>query len=242
MTEPLLRVDGISTGYGDLRVVRDVSLRVGEGEVTALLGRNGAGKTTVLRALAGLNPLDGGSITLAGADIGHTADHARVSAGMSYVQEGKRIFRGLSVEDNLVLGGHARRQGRRQLAADIEARYAMFPILGQRRDDPAGQLSGGQQQMLAIASALMSNPRVLMLDEPSAGLAPTIVGEVLDTIVSMKGTGLAVLLVEQAVDFALAVADDVVVIDLGRVVLSGHAGQESMRASILQAYEGLTTA
>ena len=238
----LLDVEDLATGYGDLRVVWDVSLRVGEGQVTALLGRNGSGKTTVLRALAGLNPLHAGTVRLAGADIGQMSPHARVGAGISYVQEGKRIFRGLSVEDNLVLGGHARKTGRRQLMADVEEKYGMFPVLGGRRNDPAGQLSGGLQQMLAIASALMSKPRVLMLDEPSAGLAPTIVGEVLDTIVNMKGTGLAVLLVEQAVDFALAVADDVVVVDLGRVVLSGQASQESMRASILQAYEGLTTA
>jgi branched-chain amino acid transport system ATP-binding protein len=242
MPDSVLEVERIATGYGDLRAVWDVSLRVGAGEVTALLGRNGAGKTTVLRALAGLNRLNDGHIRLDGRDMGNAPPYARVAAGIAYVQEGKRIFRSLSVEDNLVLGGHSRRLGRRALAADADEKYEMFPILGERRRDQAGALSGGQQQMLAIATALMGRPKILMLDEPSAGLAPTIVGDVLNAIAAMKSAGLALLLVEQAVDFALAVADDVVVIDLGRVVLSGHAREKTLRKSVLKAYEGLTTA
>jgi branched-chain amino acid transport system ATP-binding protein len=218
-TDILLDVSHLATGYGDLRAVWDVSVRVAPGTITALLGRNGAGKTTTLRAIAGLNPVQHGRVVFDGEDISTMAAHRRVSLGMSYLQEGKRIFGEQTVAENLLLGGYSLRLSRRKLEGELDGIYELFPVLKDKRKSPAASLSGGQQQMVALAQALMARPRLLLLDEPSGGLAPSVMAEVLARVESLRATGLAILLVEQAVDAALAIADHVTVIDIGRVVM-----------------------
>jgi len=235
---PLLSVRNLVTGYGDLRVVWDVSFDVLPGQVTALLGRNGAGKSTTLRAIAGLNKLHDGSVRLAGEDIGGLASHRRIKAGLGVVQENKRIFKRRTVEANLMLGGYSRHVGRRKLKQALYEIYELFPALRGRASTQAGQLSGGQQQMVAIGQALMGRPKVLMLDEPSAGLAPAIVLEVMESVDKLKSSGLAVLLVEQAVEAAVSVADHVTVLDIGRVVMDGPVSELDDLDIIKDAYFG----
>lgn len=218
---PLLAVDGISAGYGDIRAVFDVSFEVRRGEVVALLGRNGAGKTTTLRAAGGLNPLMAGRIRFSGRDLAGMPAYVRARSGLALVLDGKRIFRQLRVEDNLVLGAYGQRLRRTARAERLESIYERFPILGRRRSQTAGALSGGQQQMLAIGQALMSRPRLLLLDEPSGGLAPAISGVVFETIAQLAAEGLSVVLVDQAVEAVLGTADKIVIMDLGRVVARG---------------------
>jgi branched-chain amino acid transport system ATP-binding protein len=234
----LLEVHDLATGYGDIRAVWDVSLQVASGEVTVLLGRNGAGKTTTLRAVAGLNRADAGSITFDGRDITGLPAHRRVAAGIGLVQEGKRIFRRRTVEENLLLGGYTRGLSKRKLRAELDPVYAMFPVLADRRHTAAGQMSGGQQQMLAIGQALVAKPSLLMLDEPSGGLAPAIVAEVMAAVATLTETGIGVLLVEQAVTAAFEVADRVTVLDVGRVVLDRPASEISDAGALTEAYFG----
>ena len=235
---PLLSVRELATGYGDLRVVWDVSFDVKPGQVTALLGRNGAGKTTTLRAIAGLNRVQGGSVLLEGRDISGMQPHKRIRAGLGFVQENKRVFKRRTVEANLMLGGYTRGIGRRGLKKELDEIYELFPVLRGRADTTAGQLSGGQQQMLAIGQALMGKPKLLMLDEPSAGLAPVIVSEVMGSVSALKAAGLGILLVEQAVEAAVQVADQIAVLDVGRIVMSGPAGELSEIEIIQDAYFG----
>ena len=223
MSEVLLDVQNLKTGYGDLTVVRDVSLTVRAGEITVLLGRNGAGKTTTLRAITGLNKVQGGSVTYLGQSIADVPAHKRVAEGLSYVQEGKRVFHELTIEQNLLLGGFSTKQKKRALMPKVEEIYEFFPILGEKRSLTAASMSGGQQQMLAIGQALMANPKLLILDEPSQGLAPVIVKEVMDRVHSLKATGLGILLIEQAVQDSVAIADEVAVIDMGKNMISGKA-------------------
>jgi branched-chain amino acid transport system ATP-binding protein len=219
MTAPLLEVQDLKAGYGDLVAVWSVSLRVGPGECCAIFGRNGAGKTTSLGAIAGLLPTLGGSIRLRGEEVSALPAHERAAAGLGLVQEGKRIFRLRTVEENLLLGGYALHLGRRRLGASLARAYDRFPVLQERRRMRAGALSGGQQQMLALACALMPAPAVLMLDEPSEGLAPIVVKEVLATVAQLKAEGIGIVLVEQAIEEALSVADRVVVIEQGRLTI-----------------------
>lgn len=218
--EPLLQVRNLATGYGDLRVVWDVSFDAHAGQITTLLGRNGSGKTTSLRAVAGLNGVDGGSIIYDGADLSAMKPNRRVGAGVSYVQEGKRIFRRQSVKENLLLGGYSVSSRKSVLTRQLDQVYDLFPMLADRGDEAAGSLSGGQQQMVAIGQALMASPRLLMIDEPSGGLAPSVVLEVMERIAHLKTMDIAVVLVEQAVDAALEVADQVVVLEIGKVIIS----------------------
>lgn len=221
-----LTVDSIAGGYGDLQVLWGVSASVEGGHVTVVLGRNGAGKTSLLNAVAGFLPtVRAGQVRLGELALGRLTPFERVRAGLAYVQEGKRIFHRRTVEENLLLGGYTvkrpfLRKGQR-LQASVERAYERFPMLAERKKMMAGRLSGGQQQMLAIAQALIPEPTVLMLDEPSAGLAPAIASEVFAMVDGLKRDGLAVLLVEQVVDNALAIADDVIVIEAGRVAASG---------------------
>ncbi|EME19949.1 ABC transporter ATP-binding protein [Rhodococcus triatomae] len=223
-----------------MRVVWGVDLDVRPGQVTALLGRNGAGKTSTLRAISGLNKVSAGSVEFGGDDISSMPAHRRVRSGMAYVQEGKRVFHRQTVEQNLLLGGYTRRMRRSALRGDVERIYDLFPILGDKRALLAGSMSGGQQQMLAIGQALMSNPTLLLLDEPSGGLAPVVVGEVMERVQALKETGLAVLLVEQAVEAAMSVADHVVVLDIGKVVMDSPAGAIDDLAVLRDAYFGRT--
>lgn len=239
--QPMLSVAGLATGYGDLRVVWDVSLEVYPGRLTVLLGRNGAGKTTTLRAISGLNKASAGVVTLDGQDVTKASTHARVRGGMAYVQEGKRVFHALTVEQNLVMGGYTRKMSRTALTREAARIYDLFPILGDKRKLTAGSMSGGQQQMLAIGQALMANPKLLLLDEPSGGLAPVVVNEVMGRVAELKETGLAILLVEQAVEASVRVADHVVVLDMGRVVLASKASEVDDLAVLRDAYFGRTS-
>ncbi|HVQ92966.1 MAG TPA: ABC transporter ATP-binding protein [Mycobacteriales bacterium] len=238
MADELLDVRGLGTGYGDLRVVWDVSFSVAPGRITALLGRNGAGKTTTLRAVAGLNRVSAGSVRYRGADITRLPAHRRVRQGIGFVQEGKRIFHRRTVEENLLIGGYALGIGRRRLPAELARVYELFPALAARGRTVAGTLSGGQQQMVAIGQALMAKPALLMLDEPSGGLAPSIVAEVMAAVAALKATGIGIVLVEQAVEAAVAVADDVVVLDIGRVVLRRAASEADDLDLLRAAYFG----
>jgi branched-chain amino acid transport system ATP-binding protein len=234
----LLDVGHIAAGYGDLRAVWDVSLQVWPGQLTVLLGRNGAGKTTTLRAISGLNKVQEGTLEFRGEDIARVPPHQRVGKGMAYVQEGKKIFHRLTVEQNLILGGYVRKMSRAKLRVEAERVYEMFPVLGEKRGASAGSMSGGQQQMLAIGQALMADPVLLLLDEPSGGLAPVIVSELMDRIAALREAGLGILLVEQAVEAAIAYADHITVLDVGRVTLTARAGEVDDLTIVRDAYFG----
>lgn len=223
-------------GYGDIEVVRGVSIEVHPGKITALMGRNGAGKTTLLRLLSGLSPTREGKVEISGTDITGAPPHRRVDAGLGFVQEGKQIFRERTVEENILLGGYSLRLSGRDRSTLLDEAFTRFPGLVPKRDVPAGMLSGGQQQMLAIAQALAANPKVLMLDEPTTGLAPSIVAEVFELLGALRSEGLAVLLVEQVVEFCLSVADEVVVLNLGRQAFGGPVGTPGLRSLIGRAY------
>jgi len=227
-----LTLSGITSGYGDITIIRNLSFAAASGRLVALLGRNGAGKTTTLRTVAGLLRSSSGTITLDDRTITAHPPYQRASAGIAFVQEGKRIFRARTVEENLVLGAFATRLKRRQLGDRLEEAYDRFPILRGRRQISAGALSGGQQQMLAIAQALMRHPSVLLLDEPSAGLAPTIVADVYEAIARLRDDGLTIVLVEQAVGWATSVADHIVVIELGRPIYDGEPVGPGAEAAI----------
>jgi branched-chain amino acid transport system ATP-binding protein len=219
-----LEITGLRLGYGDLTAVWDVSFTVRTGRICALVGRNGAGKTTLLSGLAGLLPAKAGTVRLHGEDITGRPTHARVKAGLTLVQEGRRIFRSLTVQENLRLGAFAHDARGDELRSLFDEVYERFPALAERRDHASGALSGGQQQMLAIAQALVSRPRVLLIDEPSAGLAPVIVDEVHQAIRRLRDEGLTIVLVEQLIEDVLGgVADDVVMLDGGKVVLDAPA-------------------
>jgi branched-chain amino acid transport system ATP-binding protein len=218
MTAILEGID-LTAGYGDLMAIRNLSIAVEPGSVHLLLGRNGAGKTTTLSALAGLIPSKSGIMKLRGEDLAEVRCDERVHRGLALVQEGKRIFTQRTVDENLIVGGFSVSHRRRALAGRLMGVYDRFPILREKKHDRAGSLSGGQQQMLAIAQALMANPKVIMLDEPSAGLAPAILADVMRIIVELRSDGLGVLLVEQVLEGALEVADEVTLIEQGTVVL-----------------------
>ena len=235
----ILTVEGLRAGYGDLTAVRDISFTVPKGGVFGLIGRNGAGKSTTLRAIAGLNSAVRGRILLEDRDVTHFPPYRRSAAGIAFVPEGKRVFRERSVRDNLVIGAKPGRLGKALLRERIDAAYALFPILGEFRNRRAALLSGGQQQMLAIAQALMPRPTLLLLDEPSAGLAPSVIGEVLAAVTQLRlEIGISVILVEQSAELALSFADTVTVLDVGRIVASGTSGDPDLRGRIQNVYFG----
>jgi branched-chain amino acid transport system ATP-binding protein len=235
---PILDVRDLRAGYRDVPVLRGVSLTVGPGEIVALVGANGAGKTTTLRAIAGLLRPDGGDIRFHGARIDGVPPHQVVAKGLVLTPEGRKIFPSLSVRENLDLGGYlpAARARRR---ASLERVMALFPILAERQRQPAGTLSGGEQQMLAIARSLMAGPRLLMLDEPSLGLAPLVVDRIFEVIRAINRDGMPVLLVEQNVHRALALAARAYVLEQGAVALAGAAGALAAREDVRRAYLGL---
>jgi branched-chain amino acid transport system ATP-binding protein len=221
-TAPLLAVRGLSAGYGRLPVLRDVSLDVADGEFVAILGANGAGKSTLLRTISGyLTTITAGSIAFAGTDVAKMPLERGVRIGLQHVPEGRHLFTELTVDDNLRLGGYT--LARRDVAATMDALYARFPSLAARRKAVAFALSGGEQQMLAIARAMMAKPRLLMLDEPSTGLAPKIVDQIFGIIAELKAAGTAVLLVEQNAHLTLKHADRAYVFEGGTIALSGAA-------------------
>ncbi len=233
---PLLQASNLSVGYGKLRVIEDVSLSIMSGEVVALLGPNGAGKTTLLRALSCLITKSRGQVTFAGQDITRSTSEETVRAGLVHVIEGHRVFGPLSVDDSLLLAAHGVAKAER--GARIEAAYQTFPELAGKRRHKAGSLSGGQQQMLAIAQGIVRRPRLLMLDEPSAGLAPVLVDRILDVVDGLRAGGVSVLLVEQLVEKALKVADRAFVVARGRVVLEGPAASLAAKNVLERAYLG----
>ena len=235
---PLLEVEELRSAYGRVLALKGVSLRIGRGELVALVGGNGAGKTTLLRCLSGVQPALGGAVRLDGQDITGWSAHRRVAAGIAQVPEGRQVFAPLSVLDNLRLGAY-RRAGREDMAAGLARVFALFPVLADRQGQPAGGLSGGQQQMLAIGRALMSNPRLLLLDEPSMGLAPLLVDRILDTALALRAGGVTVLLVEQNATAALAIADRGYVIETGRITREGSGAALLHDPAVRAAYLGV---
>ncbi|MFC2968540.1 ABC transporter ATP-binding protein [Acidimangrovimonas pyrenivorans] len=236
-SETLLETLDLHVTYGPVEAVKGLSLSVRRGEIVTLLGANGAGKSSTLNALVGLAPRQAKAIRFEGAEIGRMATEAIVRRGMTLVPEGRRVFAELTVAENLLLGG-ARHQRRGPLDAVEADMLARFPILGQRLHQKAGSLSGGEQQMLAIARALMSSPDLLLLDEPSLGLAPQIVDGIFDLIAGLRDRGLTILLVEQNAARALEIADRGYVLVNGRVEISGSAAELAASSSVRDAYLG----
>jgi len=233
--EPLLEVSGLAAGYGKIGVLHGIQLTVGAGEAVALLGPNGAGKTTLLRAISGLLPRTG-QIRFAGKDMSSTGPRDAVSAGLVHVVEGHRVFTQLTVFDNLLLAGYGMPRAMR--ARQVEEALAFFPEIAEKRRNLAATLSGGQQQMLAVAQGLVRRPRLLMLDEPSAGLSPVLVDRVLLAATKLREAGTAILLVEQLIEKALATADRVYALARGTIVLEAYTDEADLPNRLEQAYFG----
>jgi branched-chain amino acid transport system ATP-binding protein len=233
----MLSVDNLTCAYGRIEVLHGVSMEIGAGEIVTLIGANGAGKTTLLRAISGVQPITGGTIRFDGRSVERLPSHARVTLGIGHVPEGRQLFAPLSVEDNLKLGAWSRRVT--SFAPELARVYALFPMLAAMRKAPAGALSGGQQQMLAIGRALMAKPRLLLLDEPSMGLAPILVDQILETIRGLKRDGMTILLVEQNAHAALAIADRAYVLETGTVTLRGTAAEIQVDQRVREAYLGV---
>jgi len=234
--ETVLNVKGLAAGYGRIEALHGVDLTLGRGQLVALVGANGAGKTTLLRAISGLIPARAGSVSLLGQDVTHISPDRRVRCGLAQVLEGRQVFSPLSVQDNLRLGAYTR-PGPHETR--IEEMYTLFPVLKEKRHLAAGTLSGGQQQMLAMVRALMSEPKVLLLDEPSMGLAPLLVREIFNVIRRLKEQGIPILLVEQNAHAALSIADYGYVLETGAVALHGPAGKLLLDERVKSAYLGL---
>jgi ABC-type branched-subunit amino acid transport system ATPase component len=238
--EVILKLDTVTVRYGQVTALADVNLEVKRGEIVALLGANGAGKSTVLRAISGLVPLASGVMTLGGRDLDSVPAFRRPQLGVAHVPEGRLVFADQSVEDNLRLGAYSRyfRPGQREIQADLERLLDRFPSLAQRRRIAAGSLSGGEQQQLAIARALMARPRLLLLDEPSLGLAPIVVDQVFDLVAALRREGVTVLLVEQLAYRALEMADRAYVLQTGHCVLTGLSAEVLKDPRLEAAYLG----
>jgi branched-chain amino acid transport system ATP-binding protein len=233
----VLEVKNLRSAYGRIEVLKGVSLEVRTGEVVALVGANGAGKTTLLRALSGVQPITSGEIRFNGQRIDRLHPHQRVELGITQSPEGRQVFGPLTVEDNLRLGAYRRRD--KEIEQDRDRVFAMFPILAEKRHLLAGGLSGGQQQMLAIGRALMGRPKLLLLDEPSLGLSPLLVDQILDAIVSLRKDGITVLLVEQNASAALGIADRGYVLETGKVAYSGTGSSLLADPQVKAAYLGI---
>jgi branched-chain amino acid transport system ATP-binding protein len=234
----LLAVDGLTVHYGPVQAVRDASFKLRAGEITALVGANGAGKSSTLMALSGLVRKAGGSVRFEGRDITRLAPHRIVGAGVVQVAEGRATLTTLTVRENLELGAYARRLGAQARAREIDQVFALFPRLQERAAGLAGNLSGGEQQMLAIGRALMARPRLLLLDEPSMGLAPIVVQEIFRTLREINRQGLAIFLVEQNVRQALKIAQRGYVLETGRIVLAGSGAELLAAPRVQEAYLG----
>jgi branched-chain amino acid transport system ATP-binding protein len=236
----MLKVRNITTYYGRIQILKGVSIHVGQGEIVALIGANGAGKTTLINAVSGLLKVTEGNITLQDREISNTSPEKIVKAGLSQVPEGRLVFSPLSVEDNLTLGAYVRYRSREgdEIKEDLQKIYDLFPLLRERSGQMAGTLSGGEQQMLALGRALMANPRILLLDEPSLGLAPLIAAEIFRTIARLRDEGVTILLVEQNARAALGMADRGYVMETGSVVLQDQADRLLENPEIQRAYLG----
>lgn len=226
MTRPLLELEGIATGFGGNTVLHGVDLAVPAGGISGLLGLNGAGKSVTMKVVAGIQPAWEGRVVLDGTDVTDLGPEDRVEAGMAHITQGRQVFGGLTVEQNLRLGAYTlRRREPQRYEQVLEAMFERFPRLRERRQQAAGTMSGGEQAMLAVARALMSEPKLLLVDEPSAGLAPSIVSDVFDLLQAINDEGVTILLVEQNIAFALDVVDDVHVLQRGRIVHGGPKGE-----------------
>ena len=239
MSEPLLSIRGLNAGYGDVQVLWGIDLEVNAGEITCIIGSNGAGKSTLLRAISGLVRTRAGSLQFAGRPITGASPDDVLAAGIAHVPEGRRLFRGLSVRDNLLLGAYLRREGRAEIERDLEAVYAIFPRLKERYRQDASTLSGGEQQMCAIGRGIMSRPKLLMVDELSLGLSPIVVEEMSRALIEINKRGTTILVVEQDVLTAFELAHQGYVIETGRVSLQGATATLSQDARVRQAYLGL---
>jgi len=233
----VLEIKNLNVHYGVIHALKDISFHVDKGEIVTLIGANGAGKSTTLRTISGLNKVTSGEILFEGEDITKMPAEKRVGKGISQAPEGRRIFPEMTVLENLEMGAYLRK-GKEEIKADIEMVYSRFPILADRRKQISGTLSGGEQQMLAIGRALMSKPKIMLLDEPSMGLAPLLVREIFDIIKEINGMGTTILLVEQNASMALSIANRAYVIETGRIVLTGTGEELAQSEEIKKAYLG----
>jgi branched-chain amino acid transport system ATP-binding protein len=238
MSEPVLRVEGLEAGYDEVQVLWGISIGVARGGMTTLVGTNGAGKTTSLRAITGNIQPFCGRVFFAGDDVTRLPPHAKAARGLILVPEGRQLYSTMSVQENLEMGAFSKR-GRRRFAQRLDQIYTLFPRLKERRHQKAGTFSGGEQQMLAIARGIMSDPEVLMIDELSLGLAPLVVQQLTGTLKALKDSGMTILLVEQNVQLALALSDYAYVIAEGRPFTEGSCAEVAQRPEIRQAYLGL---
>lgn len=237
MAKPMLKIDDINVYYGAIHALKGISLEVDEGEIVTLIGANGAGKSTTLRTISGLLKPKTGAIDFQGQNIAGVPAHEIVKRGISQVPEGRRIFAEMTVRENLDLGAFTRKD-KDGIAADMKHVFELFPRLEERRDQVAGTLSGGEQQMLAMGRALMSRPKLLLLDEPSMGLAPLLIREIFNIIVDINKSGTTVLLVEQNANMALSIASRAYVLETGRITLSGSAAELAASEEVKKAYLG----
>ena len=234
----MLKLESVEMAYGAIQAVKGVSLEVRAGEVVAIIGANGAGKTTLLKGIAGIEPLAAGRLLLQGQDCAAVPAHQRVGLGIALSPEGRGVFPDQTVHENLLLGAYLKRSDPVRVQTLIEQEFRRFPRLGERRDQLAGTLSGGEQQMLAISRALMSEPKLLLLDEPSLGLAPLIIAEIFRSIRALREAGLTILLVEQMANQALAVADRAYVLETGRITAQGSGRELLNDPQVRAAYLG----
>lgn len=237
MAEPMLKIDNIDVYYGAIHALKGISLEVKEGEIVTLIGANGAGKSTTLRTISGLLKPKTGSITFLGQDIAGVRAHEIVKKGISQVPEGRRVFAEMTVMENLDLGAFVRKD-KAGIQQDLKHVFELFPRLEERKNQSAGTLSGGEQQMLAMGRALMSRPKLLLLDEPSMGLAPLLIKEIFNIIVDINKSGTTVLLVEQNANMALSIANRAYVLETGRITLSGRAKELAASEDVRKAYLG----
>jgi branched-chain amino acid transport system ATP-binding protein len=234
----MLQIKDLKVNYGAIDALKGISLEVKQGEVVTIIGGNGAGKSTLMKAISGLEPAAGGAISFEGKDITAVAAHKRVPLGIAQSPEGRQVFPDQSVRDNLMLGAYHRDASPEALEREIEEQFEIFPRLKERQDQAAGTMSGGEQQMLAMARALMSKPKLLLLDEPSLGLAPLIVRDIFRVISQLKARGMTILLVEQMANQALGVADRAYVLETGRITMQGSGRELLASPKIREAYLG----
>ena len=237
MAEPMLKIDNIDVYYGAIHALKGIGLEVNEGEIVTLIGANGAGKSTTLRTISGLLKPKAGSITFLGQNIAGVRTHEIVKKGISQVPEGRRVFAEMTVMENLDLGAFVRKD-KAGIQQDLKHVFELFPRLEERKNQSAGTLSGGEQQMLAMGRALMSRPKLLLLDEPSMGLAPLLIKEIFNIIVDINKSGTTVLLVEQNANMALSIANRAYVLETGRITLSGKAQDLAASEDVRKAYLG----
>ena len=235
---PLLKIENLEVRYGAVEALKGVSIHVNAGEVVTIIGGNGAGKSTLMKTISGLEPAAAGRVMFEGHDITRMPGYQRVALGVAQSPEGRQVFPDQTVRDNLLLGAYHRKASAAELEADLQAQFETFPRLRERQEQPAGTMSGGEQQMLAIARALMAEPKLLLLDEPSLGLAPLIVKEIFAVIRALKSRGVTILLVEQMANQALAVADRAYVLETGHITIEGTGAELRRDPRIRAAYLG----